>query len=140
MIVVVRIEKNHKVRCSHVDLVKKYRPVRYEEQRCRKRAIIDPYRGDEEDDYCLEHFIHHNFNESDTLSYYCEECPDDAEPIVVFSKILSIKHGGVFHTVGFAGDTSEYHLCKKHQGIFESIFDTHPMAKECAVFIRSDCR
>jgi hypothetical protein len=31
-------------------------------------------------------------------------------------------------------------LCKKHQGIFESIFDTHPMAKECAVFIRSDCR
>ena len=138
----VRIEKNHKVRCCHVDLVKKYRPVRYEEQRCRKRAIIDPHPNlvDGDEGYCLEHFIHHNFGGSDTLSYYCEECPDDAEPIVVFSKILSIKHGGFFHTAGFAGDIAEYHLCKKHQGIFESIFDTHPMAKECAVFIRSDCR
>jgi len=142
----MKIEKNHKVRCSHVDVIKKYRPVRYEENQCRKRVIhIGRKREDGRNTsyYCLEHHVEHHFTPSETLSTYCSECPEDAEPMFVMNRRLELLHSkeeGIWGDPYESGSiSSDYGLCcPKHGGSKDQWAEN--VSRKCITFVRGDCQ
>lgn len=152
----MKIEKNHKVRCSHVDVIKKYRPVRYEENQCRKRAIhlgkvgvvfnwedCSKVEGRETSDYCLEHHAEHHFTPSETLSTYCSECPEDAEPMFVMNRRLELLHSkeeGIWGDPHESGSiSSDYGFCcPKHGGSKDQWAEN--VSRKCITFVRGDCQ
>ncbi len=152
MIVVARIEKNHKVRCSHVE----------NNTCCRKRAIHlgevaerinwedgKRFVGRDTSDYCLEHHAEHHFTPSETLSTYCSECPEDAEPMFVMNRRLELLHS---KEEGFWGDPKEglsissdngftswgTTCCPKHGGSKDQW--AKYVSRKSITFVRSDCR
>jgi len=142
----MKIEKNHKVRCSHVDVIKKYRPVRYEENQCRKRVIhIGRKREDGRNTsyYCLEHHVEHHFTPSETLSTYCSECPEDAEPMFVENRRLELLHSkeeGIWGDPHESGSiSSDYGFCcPKHGGSKDQWAEN--VSRKCITFVRGDCQ
>ena len=142
----MKIEKNHKVRCSHVDVIKKYRPVRYEENQCRKRVIhIGRKRegGRNTSYYCLEHHVDHQFTPSETLSTYCSECPEDAEPMFVMNRRLELLHSkeeGIWGDPHESGSiSSDYGFCcPKHGGSKDQWANN--VSRKCITFVRGDCQ
>ena len=134
--------KNHKVRCS--------------DSECRKRAIhLDKvakrinwedgkrFVGRDTSDYCLEHHAEHYFTPSETLSTYCSECPEDAEPMFVMNRRLELLHS---KEEGIWGDpkeglsiSSDYGFtCPKHGGSKDQW--AKYVSRKSITFVRSDCR
>ena len=142
----MEIEKNHEVRCSHVS------GWFQGNKQCRKRAIHIGREGEDgraTSDYCLEHHIEHHFTPSETLSTYCSECPEDAEPMFVMNRRLELLHS---KEEGFWGDPKEglsissdngftsfgETCCPKHGGSKNQW--ANYVSRKCITFVRSDCR
>tara|TARA_Y100001937_G_scaffold16359_1_gene22621 strand:+ start:913 stop:1362 length:450 start_codon:yes stop_codon:yes gene_type:complete len=147
-------------RCSHVD----YKWIRGEKNdiRCRERAIHlgkvneriywedgQEMRGRYISDYCLEHHIQHHFTPSETLSTYCAECPEDAEPMIVMNRRLELLHSkeeGIWGDPKEGGDISSDHgftswgetCCPKHGGSKDQW--AKYASRKSITFVRSDCR
>jgi hypothetical protein len=145
-----KIEKNHKVRCSHVS--DWFRG----NKQCRKRAIHlgkvaerinwedgKRFVGRDTSDYCLEHHIQHHFTPSETLSTYCSECPEDAEPMFVMNRRLELLHS---KEEGIWGDpkeglsiSSDYGFCCPKHGGSKDQWAKY-VSRKSITFVRSDCR
>jgi len=135
-----KIEKNHDVRCSHIDVVKKHQ--------CRKRVIRHDYLNTGFDGkrwsskYCLEHHREYYFSPSETLSTYCVECPKDSEPIFVMNKLLELLHSkeeGIWRDSADSNISSDFSFCcPKHGGRKERWMKY--ISRKCITFVRGDCQ
>ena len=141
-----KIEKNHEVRCSHVE----------NNTQCRKRAIhlgkvgevfnwedCSKQIGRETSDYCLEHHNRFHFTPSETLSTYCSECPEDAEPMFVMNRRLELLHSkeeGIWGDPYESGSiSSDYGFCCPKHGGSKDQWAKY-VSRKSITFVRSDCR
>ena len=100
-------------------------------------------------EYCFEHHAEYYFSPSETLSTYCAECPEDAEPMIVMNKRLELLHR---MEEGFSGDPKgDSHIssdhgftswgetcCPKHGGSKDQW--AKYASRKSITFVRSDCR
>ena len=139
------------IRCSHVENgiqcsesaieLYKYKSMNYADYKMQERTVMS--------EYCFEHHCEHYFTPSETLSTYCAECPEDAEPMIVMNRRLELLHRkeeGFWGDPKEDGDISSDHgftswgetCCPKHGGSKDQW--AKYASRKSITFVRNDCR
>lgn len=94
-------------------------------------------------EYCFEHHAEFYFGPSETLSTYCAECPEDAEPMIVKNKRLELLHRmeeGIWgDPKGDSNISSDHGYCCPEHGGSKDQWEKYASRKSIT-FVRSDCR
>ena len=132
-------------RCSHVENdiqcsesaigLYQHKSMNYADYKMQERTVMS--------EYCFEHHCEHHFGPSETLSTYCAECPEDAEPMIVLNKRLELLHrmkegiwGGLY---GHGNISSDYEYCCPEHGGSKDQWAEY-VSRKSITFVRSDCR